>query len=40
MFDAYAQFTELSLSTKMEELQANDVPTKDEELEVELLMAR
>jgi len=40
VFDAYAQFEELALSKKMEELQNNDFPSKDDELEVELSMAR
>ncbi|XP_055624292.1 pre-mRNA-splicing factor syf1 homolog [Toxorhynchites rutilus septentrionalis] len=38
VFDAYAQFEELSLSKVMEEMARN--PSEDEELNVELLMAR
>jgi pre-mRNA-splicing factor SYF1 len=40
VFDAYAQFQELILSKRMEELQAMDNPTEEDEVEVELLMAR
>merc|ERR1719264_282067 len=40
VFDAYAQFQELILSRRMEELQAMENPTEEDEVEAELLMAR
>ncbi len=40
VFDAYAQFQELILSRRMEELQAMDDPSEEDEVEVEMLMAR
>ena len=41
VFDAYAQFEELSLSKKMEEMQESDeTPSEEEELVVDLFMAR
>ena len=40
MFDAYAQFEELSLSKKMEEVAEMENPGDEEEVEVELKMAR
>ena len=40
VFDAYAQFEELSLSKKMEEVAEMENPGDEEEVEVELKMAR
>merc|ERR1719412_393743 len=41
VFDAYAQFEELSLSKKMEEMQeSEETPSEEEELVVDLFMAR
>ena len=41
VFDAYAQFEELSLSKKMEDMQSSEeTPTDEEELELDLFMAR
>merc|ERR1719158_1600724 len=41
VFDAYAQFEELSLSKKMEDMQSSgETPTEEEELELDLFMAR
>ncbi|ETN67683.1 XPA-binding protein 2 [Anopheles darlingi] len=40
VFDAYAQFEELSLSKVMEKLERNPNPTEDDEIDVELRMAR
>ena len=40
MFDAYAQFEELSLSKKMEEVAEMENPGDEDEVEVELKMAR
>jgi pre-mRNA-splicing factor SYF1 len=40
VFDSYAQFEELALSKKMEDIQAMEMPSEDDELEVELFMAR
>ena len=41
VFDAYAQFEELSLSKRMEDIQSSEeTPTEEEELEIDLLMAR
>ena len=41
IFDAYAQFEELSLSKKMEDMQSSgETPTEEEELELDLFMAR
>ena len=40
VFDAYAQFQELILSRRMEELQSMENPTEEDEVEAELLMAR
>lgn len=40
VFDAYAQFTELDLNKKMEDLQNHPNPSEDDEIEVELVMAR
>ena len=40
VFDAYAQFEELSLSKVMELLERNPNPTEDQEIDVELRMAR
>ena len=40
MFDAYAQFEELALSKKMEQVAELDVPTPEDEVEIELRMGR
>merc|ERR1719481_1276409 len=40
VFDAYAQFEELALSKKMEEVSELDAPSPDDEIELDLLMAR
>lgn len=40
IFDAYAQFEELSLSKKMEELAAMEEPAEDDEIDVDLRLAR
>jgi len=40
VFDAYAQFEELSLSKKMEELAETETPNEDDEVILELRMAR
>jgi len=40
VFDAYAQFEELALSKKMEEVSELDAPSPDDEIEIELRMGR
>ena len=40
MFDAYAQFEELALSKKMEEVAESENPGDEDEVEVELRMSR
>ena len=40
MFDAYAQFEELALSKKMEEIAESESPGDEDEVEVELRMSR
>ncbi|XP_047514191.1 pre-mRNA-splicing factor syf1 homolog [Pieris napi] len=40
VFDAYAQFEELSLSKKMEEVSKNTNPSEDEDIDLELRLAR
>ncbi|CAG9566666.1 unnamed protein product [Danaus chrysippus] len=40
VFDAYAQFEELSLSKKMEEVAKKPNPTEDEDIDLELRLAR
>merc|ERR1719266_2761375 len=40
VFDAYAQFEELALSKKMEEVSELEVPTAEDEVEIELRMGR
>ena len=40
VFDAYAQFEELALSKKMEEVEAQEAPGQDDEVEIELRMGR
>ena len=40
VFDAYAQFEELALSKKMEEVAELEVPTPEDEVEIELRMGR
>ena len=40
MFDAYAQFEELNLNHLMEEMSEKESPTEDDDLEVDLRMAR
>ena len=40
VFDAYAQFEELALSKKMEEVAESESPGEEDEVEVELRMSR
>lgn len=40
VFDAYAQFEELSLSKKMEEIAKKSNPTEDDDIDLELRLAR
>uniref|UniRef100_A0A0A9YW84 Pre-mRNA-splicing factor SYF1 n=1 Tax=Lygus hesperus TaxID=30085 RepID=A0A0A9YW84_LYGHE len=40
VFDAYAQFEELSLSKKMEEVSTKLAPSEDDDIDIELRMAR
>ena len=40
IFDAYAQFEETTLSAKMEAVAENATPTEDDDLDIELRMAR
>lgn len=40
VFDAYAQFEELSLSKRMEEVAKNTNPSEDDDIELELRLAR
>ena len=40
MFDAYAQFEELALSKKMEEVEEQEVAKPEDEVEIELRMGR
>ncbi|KAG5681125.1 hypothetical protein PVAND_010585 [Polypedilum vanderplanki] len=40
VFDAYAQFEELSLSKLMEEINAKETPSQDDDIEIDLRMAR
>lgn len=40
VFDAYAQFEELSLNKKMEEISQKAAPTEDDDIDIELRMAR
>ncbi|KAI5742072.1 hypothetical protein M8J77_002699 [Diaphorina citri] len=40
VFDAYAQFEELSLNKRMEEIAENDTPSEEDDIELELRLAR
>ncbi|KHN80930.1 Pre-mRNA-splicing factor syf-1 [Toxocara canis] len=40
IFDAYARFTERATASKMDEMDADEVPDEDHQLELELLFAR
>lgn len=40
VFDAYAQFEELSLNKRMEEIAENPIPDEEEDIELELRLAR
>ena len=40
VFDAYAQFEELALSKKMEEVEEQEAPGPGDEVEIELRMGR